>query len=469
LATTDVFDVAVIGSGPGGYVAAIRAGQLGLKTAVIEKDSQLGGTCLLRGCIPTKAFLHSADLLDEIRHSQVHGIVSADPRVDMNQVLARKTKVVNQLATGVKGLLRKNKVQVFQGRGTLTGKDSISLVAEGKETASVRARHIVLATGSEVREIPSLKTDEKVIINSDHILNMAEIPATMLVIGAGAVGVEFASIFLRFGTKVTLVEMLDRLVPIEDAEISRELERLFKKQGLDCRPGTSVTQLDVKNGKAEVTLKDKEGKESKATFDKVLVAVGRKPNTAGNGFSESGVKMTKETVDVDAHFKTSVPNIYAIGDIIRGPMLAHAASHEGLHVMHEIAGKPLEEPMLFTHVPNATYCYPEVASIGLTEAQAKEKGHDVVISKFPFVGIGKALILNQTDGFVKIVSEKKYHEVLGVHIIGPRATELISPASVAMAHEATAESLANAIQAHPTVSEAIGEAAHGVYGMAIHY
>jgi len=469
LATSEVFDVAVIGSGPGGYVAAIRAGQLGLKTAVIERDSQLGGTCLLRGCIPTKAFLHSADLLDEIRHASVHGLVVGDPRVDMNQVLARKTKVVNQLATGVKGLLRKNKVQVIQGKGTLAGKDSISVASEGKETATVRAKNIVLATGSEVREIPSLKTDGKVVINSDHILNLAEIPATMLVIGAGAVGVEFASIFLRFGTKVTLVEMLDRLVPIEDAEVSRELERLFKKQGMDCRPGTSVTGLEVKNGKAEVTLKDKEGKESKATFDKVLVAVGRKPNTAGNGFPEVGVKMTKETVDVDAHFKTSVPNIFAIGDIIKGPMLAHAASHEGLHVMHEIAGKPLEEPMLFSHVPNATYCYPEVASIGLTETQAKEKGFDVVVSKFPFVGIGKALILNQTDGFVKIVSEKKYHEVLGVHIIGPRATELISPASVAMAHEATAESLANAVQAHPTVSEAIGEAAHGVYGMAIHY
>ena len=469
MATSEVFDVAVIGSGPGGYVAAIRAGQLGLKTAVIERDAQLGGTCLLRGCIPTKAFLHTADLLDEIRHSQVHGIIAPDPRVDINQVLARKTKVVNQLSNGVKHLLRKNKVQVFAGKGTLASKDSITLTAEGKETATVRAKNIVLATGSEVRAIASLKTDGKVVINSDHILDMPEIPGTLLVIGAGAVGTEFASIFLRFGTKVTLVEMLDRLLPIEDAEISRELERLLKKQGMDCRPGTSVTHLEVKNGKAEVTLKDKEGKESRATFDKVLVAVGRKPNTSGNGFAENGVKMTKETVDVDGHFRTSVPHIYAIGDIIKAPMLAHAASHEGLHVMHEIAGKPLEEPMLMTRVPNATYCFPEVASIGLTEAQAKEKGFDVVISKFPFVGIGKALIMNQTDGFVKIVSEKKYHEVLGVHVIGPRATELISPASVAMAHEATAESLANAIQAHPTVSEAIGEAAHGVYGMAIHF
>ena len=469
MATSEQFDVAVLGSGPGGYVAAIRAGQLGLKTAIIERDSVFGGTCLHRGCIPTKAFLHSADLIDEIRHASTHGIVAADPRVDMKTVLARKTKVVSQLAGGVKGLLRKNKVTTFNGKGTLAGKDSIAVTAEGKETATVRAKHIVLATGSEVRAIPSLKTDGKVVLNSDHILNLAEVPATMLVIGAGAVGVEFASIFLRFGTKVTLVEMLDRLVPIEDAEVSRELERLFKKQGMDCRPGTSVTQLEVKNGKAEVVLKDKEGKETRATYDKVLVAVGRQPNTQGNGFAENGVKMTKETVDVDAHFKTSVPNIFAIGDIIKGPWLAHAASHEGIHVMHEIAGKPLEETMSFLKVPNATYCYPEVASIGLTEAQAKEKGYDVVVSKFPFVGIGKALILDQTDGFVKIVSEKKYHEVLGVHIIGPKATELISPASVAMAHEATAESLAHAVQAHPTLAESIGEAAHGVYGMAIHY
>ena len=470
MATTDVFDVAVLGSGPGGYVAAIRAGQLGLKTAIIERDPFFGGTCLHRGCIPTKAFLHTADLLDEFRHADTHGVTGVgDPRVDMAKLLARKDKVVGQLAQGVKGLLRKNKVTLVNGRGVLAGRDAIAVTAEGKEVATVRAKHVVLATGSEVRAIPSLPTDGQVVINSDHILKLAEVPASLLVIGAGAVGVEFASIFLRFGSKVTLVEMLDRLVPIEDEEISKELERLFKKQGMDCRPGTVVTALNVKGGKAEVTLKGKDGKETTETFDKVLVAVGRKPNTEGVGYAENGVKLTKETVDVDDRFRTSVPGVYAIGDIIKGPWLAHAASHEGLHVVQEIAGKPLEEKMDFRRVPNATYCFPEVASIGLTELQAKERGFDVRAAKFPFVGIGKALILGQTDGFVKIVTDKKYDEILGVHIIGPKATELISPASVAMAQEATAESLASAIQAHPTVSEAIGEAAHGVHGLAIHF
>ena len=469
MASQETFDVTVIGSGPGGYVAAIRAGQLGLKTAVVERDPFFGGTCLHRGCIPTKAFLHSADLLEEIRHASTHGIVVGDPSVDMAKVLARKSKVVNQLATGVKGLLRKNKVTTFQGKGSLAGRESVSVVHEGKDVGQIKTRHIVIATGSEVRAIPGLPTDGKVVINSDHILNLDHVPATLLVIGAGAVGTEFASVFARFGSKVTIVVMLDRLLPIEDADVSKELEKQFTKQGIVCRTATKVAALNVKGGKAEVQLESKDGKRATETFDCVLVAVGRKPNTEGIGLAEAGVKVTKETVDVDDHFRTSVANVFAIGDIIKGPWLAHAASHEGIQVMHEIAGKPHEERMNFLRVPNATYCYPEVASIGLTEAAAKEKGYDVVTSKFPFIGIGKALILGQTDGFVKIVSEKKYGEVLGVHVIGPKATELISPASVALAHEATAESLAHAVQAHPTVSEAIGEAAHGVYGMAIHF
>ena len=468
--SNEIFDVAVLGSGPGGYVAAIRAGQLGLKTAIVEKDSVLGGTCLHRGCIPAKVFLHTADLLQEIRHAQGHGVtVGADPKVDVAALHERKKKIVGSLAQGVKGLLRKNKVTVFQGRGRLSSRESLAVVDQGKEVATVRARHIVLATGSEVRAIGPLPTDGKVVINSDHLLDMQDVPGTMLVIGAGAVGVEFASVYARFGTQVTVVEMLDRLVPIEDAEISAELEKSFKKQGIGCLTATTVTSLKVEGKKAKVTLRAKDGKESSHTYDRVLVAVGRKPNTDDLGLEEFGVKKTRETVDVDGAFRTSVPNVFAIGDIIQGPWLAHAASHEGIQVMHEIAGKPHEERMRFDRVPNATYCFPEVASIGLTEAAAKEKGYDVVAAKFPFRGIGKALILDETDGFVKIVAEKKYDEVLGVHVIGPKATELISPASVALAHEATVESLAHVVQAHPTVSEAIGEAAHGVHGMAIHF
>ena len=468
--TNEIFDVAVLGSGPGGYVAAIRAGQLGLKAAIIERDPFFGGTCLHRGCIPTKVFLHTADLLQEIRHADIHGLhVDGKPSVDVAKLLERKTKVVSQLAMGVKGLLRKNKVKPFVGRGTLAGKDSIAVVNDGKEVATVRAKNIVLATGSEVRDIGSLPTDGKAVINSDQILDMEDIPASLLVIGCGAVGVEFGSVYARFGSKVTLVEMLDRVVPIEDAEISAELEKSLKKQGIEVRTSTTVTSLQVKGKKVNVTLKGKDGVEEKRTFDRVLVAVGRKPNTTDIGLESVGVKTSKETVDVDNHFRTSVPGIYAIGDIIQGPWLAHAASHEGIQVMHEIAGKPHEELMSFDRVPNATYCFPEVASIGLTEVRAKERGFDVIAAKFPFRGIGKALILGETDGFVKIVSEKKYHEVLGVHIIGPKATELISPASVALSHEATVDSLAHAVQAHPTLNESIGEAAQGVYGMAIHF
>jgi dihydrolipoamide dehydrogenase len=464
------FDVAVLGSGPGGYVAAIRAGQLGMRTAIIERDPFFGGTCLHRGCIPTKVFLHTADLLEEIRHADVHGIqVDGRPNINIDSLLKRKTKVVNQLATGVKALLKKNKVETFTGTGRLASRGSIIVADGNKDVATVKAKNLVVATGSECREIGSLPTDGKVVINSDHILNMDDIPETMLVIGAGAVGVEFASVYSRFGTKITIVEMLDRVVPVEDEEVSKELARAFKKQKMECHTSTTVTSLKVKGNKAEVTLKGKDGKEESRTFDRVLVAVGRKPNTDGIGLEENGIKRTKETVDVDAHFRTSVPNVYAIGDIIQGPWLAHAASHEGIQVMHEIAGKTPEELMRFDRVPNATYCMPEVASVGLTETQAKEQGYDVVVGKFPFRGIGKALIQNHVDGFVKIVSEKKYDEVLGVHIIGPHATELISPASVAVAHEATAESLAHAVQAHPTLGEVIGETAHSVYGMPIHF
>jgi dihydrolipoamide dehydrogenase len=467
---SEVFDVAVLGSGPGGYVAAIRASQLGLKTAIVERDPFLGGTCLHRGCIPAKVFLHTADLVSAIRHAADHGVaVPGAPAVDIPALLERKTKVVGTLAQGVKGLLKRGKVAVVHGRGRLSGRDTLAVVDQGKEVASVRARHIVLATGSEVRGIGSLPTDGKVVINSDHILEMRDVPGSLLVIGAGAVGVEFASVYARFGSKVTIVEMLDRLVPIEDEEISKELAKSFTKQGIACHTSTTVTSLQGKGGKALVTLQPKGGKETTHTFDRVLVAVGRKPNTDDIGLAENGVKKTGETVDVDDRFRTSAPGIYAIGDIIKGPWLAHAASHEGLQVMHEIAGRPVEEKMRFDRVPNATYCSPEVASIGLTEARARELGHDVVTARFPFRGIGKALILGEPDGFVKIVAEKKYDEVLGVHIIGPKATELISPASVALSHEATVESLSHAIQAHPTLSEAIGEAAHGVHGMAIHF
>jgi len=471
LAQNEVFDVVIVGSGPGGYVAAIRAGQLGLKTAIVERDPFFGGTCLHRGCIPTKALLHTADMLDEFAHAKTFGIVAGESKLDMPVVHQRKDKVVNQLATGVKGLLRKNKVTTFQGFGVVASANNVALNDPyGKVTGEVQAKNILLATGSACRDIPSLPCDHKVVINSDDILKLPTVPRTLLVIGAGAVGSEFASIFLRYGSKVTLVEMMPTLVPVEDEEIGKALGEAFVKQGMTVRTETTVSSLKVTGDKAEVVMKGKDGKEEKGTFDRVLVAVGRKPMTEGIGLENVGVKTDKGYVVHDPNtFQTNVPGIYAIGDIIKAPWLAHAASHEGIHVVTHLAGKETE-PMNIDKVPNSTYCWPEVASVGLTEKRAREKGYDVRIGKFPFVGIGKALILDQTQGyFVKYVVDKKYDEVLGIHIIGPKATELLAAAGVALSHEATGQSMQNTVFAHPTLSEALGEAAHAVYGMAIHY
>jgi len=471
LAQNEIFDVAILGSGPGGYVAAVRAGQLGLKAAIIERDPFFGGTCLHRGCIPTKALLHTADLLDEFKHAKTHGVVVQGVSLDITATMQRKDKVVHQLATGVKGLLKKNKVTTFQGFGVLAAANRIALKdPAGKVTGEVQAKNIIVATGSECRDIPSMPVDHKVILNSDDILKLPAVPKSLLVIGAGAVGCEFASVYLRYGAEVTLVEMMPTLVPIEDEEIGKALAESFVKQGMKVRTETTVTALKVVGDQAEVTLKGKDGKEERGTFEKVLVAVGRKPNTEGIGLETVGVKTDKGYVIHDpATFQTNVKGIYAIGDIIKAPWLAHAASHEGIHVVTHLAGKETET-MNMDKVPNATYCFPEVASVGLTEKKAKERGYDVRVGKFPFVGIGKALILDQTQGyFVKIVADRKYDEILGVHIIGPRATELLAAAGVMLSHEATVQSVQNTVFAHPTLSEVMGEAAHAVYGMAIHY
>jgi dihydrolipoamide dehydrogenase len=470
LAQNEVFDVAVLGSGPGGYVAAIRAGQLGLRTAIIEKDPFFGGTCLHRGCIPTKALLHTADLLDEFRHAKTHGIVAGDIGLDLPGVHQRKDKVVNQLATGVKGLLRKHKVTPFHAYGVLASANKIALKdPAGKVTGEVQAKNILLATGSDCRDIPSLPADHKVVLNSDDILKLPAVPKSLLVIGAGAVGVEFASVYHRFGSTVTLVEMMPTLVPVEDEEIGKALAEAFVKQGITVHVDSTVSSLKVTGDRAEAVIKGKDGKEQKGTFDRVLVAIGRKPMTEGIGLETVGVKSDKGYVIHDpATFETNVKGVYAIGDIIRAPWLAHAASHEGIHVVTHLAGKETE-PMNMDKVPNATYCFPEVASVGLSEKKAQERGYDVRVGKFPFIGIGKALILDQYQGFfVKIVADRKYDEILGVHIIGPKATELLAAAGTMLSHEATVQSVQNTVFAHPTLSEALGEASHAVYGMAIH-
>jgi dihydrolipoamide dehydrogenase len=462
----EAFDVAIIGGGPGGYVAAVRAGQLGLRTALIEKDKNLGGTCLLRGCIPTKALLHAADLYDEIKHSRDLGIVVESVSLDFTQVQKRKGKVVMKLSKGVEFLMKKNRVEVFKGAGRLEGRGRIEIAGSNGDSKGISAKNIIIATGSVVRSLPGLEIDGKQVITSDEVLELREIPASMVVLGAGAVGVEFASMFARFGTEVTLLELLPRVLPIEDEEISAELAKALKKQGIKVFTGAAFSSVAKEDGLVRVTARmgDKE-KEFKA--EKLLVAVGRRAYTDGLGLDNTGVKLDRGLIQTDAYMRTADPSIYAIGDVVPTAALAHVASSEGILAVEAIAGRDAR-PLNYDRVPNCTYCYPEVASVGLTEAKARERGYDVKVGHFPTPVVGKAQILGATEGMVKIVSDGRYDELLGVHIVGPHATELIAEAGVALQMESTVEELISTMHAHPTVSEAIKEAAEDAHKMAIH-
>ena len=465
----DVYDVAIIGSGPGGYAAAIHAGQAGLKTVLIEKQKRLGGTCTLVGCIPTKAMLHSADLYEEIKHAAENGIVlQGNPSVNMAAVLAKKNKVVEQSSNGVSFLMKKNKVTVVTGFGKLAGKGKIEVTAEDGSRQTIEAKNIIIATGSVVREFPGLESDGKVVLNSDQILDLDRVPKSMIVVGAGAVGMEFASVHAAFGAKVTIIELMPHLLPIEDEEISKEIERAYKKRGIDFRLEAKVEKLErLPNGvRAHVAKKD--GTTEVLEAELLLSAIGRKPVTEGIGLETVGVQVDKRGfIPVDPMMRTSVPGIYAIGDVVPTAMLAHLATQEALTAVDHIAGRN-PPPLKYEQCPGATYCSPEVASVGLTEKAAREKGYDVKVGKFPFSANGKARILGQTTGFVKIVSDKKYDEVLGVHIIGPHATDLIAEACAALRLESTTEDLARTIHPHPTVAEIMGEAAHATLGHPLH-
>lgn len=459
------FQLAIIGSGPGGYVAAIRAGMLGIKTALIEKDPFLGGTCLHRGCIPTKALLHSAELYDEIKHCEDHGISVDNLKLDIHKVYSRKNAIVSQLSKGIEYLVKKRKVEPFTGTGSFIDSTTIRITSsDGEET--IQADNIIIATGSTPADLPHIKADGKTIINSDHILKLEEIPKSLAVIGSGAVGSEFASIFRSFESEVHLIELLPRLLPLEDEECSAELARSFKKRGMKCHAATEVSDVAAGKKGATLTMK-KAGKESTLEVDTVLLAAGRRPVLEGLNIEAAGVKTDGRFVEVNGHMQTSVPGIYAIGDVVSSPALAHVASREGTLAADHIAGKHVRT-IDYSKVPNCTYSNPEVASVGMTEAAAKSAGYDVRVGKFPFSAIGKAMILGDTNGFIKIVSDKRYDEVLGVHIIGPRATELIAEATLGVALETTVEEIAETIHAHPTLSEAMLEAAHSVYGEAIH-
>jgi dihydrolipoamide dehydrogenase len=460
------YDVVVIGSGPGGYSTAVRAGQYGLKTALIERQARLGGTCLLVGCIPTKALLHTADVWDYFKNPDAQGIQCKDPQLNYQQVLERKNKIVTKHSKGVEFLMRKNKVDVIKGTARLAGNGRIDVTGD-KGPQSIEAKNIILATGSEARMLPGLEPDANLILTNVEILDMQAVPKTIGIIGAGAVGVEFASIFNRFGSKVTIIEMLPRLVPVEDEEISKELEKHFKKSGIRCETGAKAENIRKNANSVSLSATLASGQKEEMEFDKLLVAVGRKPNTENIGLENTRAQLDRDFVVTDGYQRTQEPGLYGIGDLVAGmPQLAHVATAQGMVAVGHIAGKPVR-PVNRNRIPGATYTDPGIGSVGLTEAQARAQGFKVKVGKFPFTANSKATILDKHEGFVKVVADEQLGEILGVHIIGPEAFELISEAVTAMESEATVDSMMATIHAHPTIYEAIGEAFNNVYGLAI--
>jgi dihydrolipoamide dehydrogenase len=460
-----------VGGGPAGYTCAIRAAQYGLKAALIDANERLGGTCLLWGCIPTKAMLFSAELWDHLKHAERYGIEVTEPKVNWKGVLARKDDVITRHTKGLDFLMKKNKITTFKGFGKLTGpaKDGIHTIeaklADGK-TETIKAKKVVLATGSDARMLPGYKPDTTVLTNYE-ILKIEQMPKSLVVIGSGAVGVEFASIFKSFGAEVTILEVLPRVVPVEDEEISKELLRSFKKRGIDVNLSIKDTKIEKNKDGALVSWTDSNGKPQSKQAEKVLVAVGRAPRTEGIGLEKTNIKPDRGFIMTNEWMETTEPGIYAIGDIVGGlPQLAHVGSMAGLVVAAKMAGK-YAKPVNRTRIPGCTYTDPQIASVGLTEAQAKEKGFQVKVGKFPFVGNSKATIVDAHDGFVKVVSDAKYGEILGVHIIGPYATEIIAECVTAIELEATVEAMMFTIHAHPTVAEALLDGFSSVEGMPI--
>ncbi len=469
------YDVVVIGAGTGGYVAAIRAAQLGLKVAVVERQKALGGTCLIWGCIPTKALLEHAHALKVAQAAKEWGLTGIDGAavsIDMAAVHARKDKVVSGLTGGIEMLFKKNKIDWIKGSARLTATNGVEVTLhDGSKHTLSATKELVVATGSAPRSVPGIEVDRKKIIFSDEAIHLPHVPKSIAIMGSGAVGVEFASIFKSYGSEVTVIELLPRLVPGEDEAVSAELERTFKKRGMKVMTGSKVTSAKAGAKGVDIEVQGADGKSQKLSYELLLVATGRGPVTEGLGVEAAGLKLDRGYVVVDSMFKTSVPGISAIGDVITmgGPhyQLAHVSSMEGIVLAERIAGHDVQ-PINYDHVPRCTYSDPEIGSVGLTEAQAKEQGHDVRIGTFPFRALARARMAGETDGFVKIVAEKKYDEILGVHIIGPRATELVAEAVMALRMEVTVEELVRTIHAHPTMSEAVGEAAHAAHGAAIH-
>lgn len=462
----ETFDVVIIGSGPGGYVGAIRAAQLGLKTALIEKDKRLGGTCLHRGCIPTKSLLWTAALFHHIKEAAEFGIDVTNPVINWANAQKNKEKVVTRGANGIDMLMKKNKVTVIKGHGRIAGKGKVEVTAEDGTTQALATKNIIIATGSVPRSLPNIVVDHKRVLNSDSVLTIDRIPKSIIVIGAGAVGCEFASVFNHVGSQVAIVEYMPNLLPIEDIDASKELEKHFKRRKIDLHTGAKVEKVENTATGVKVTMSV--GSETRTIEAELLLsAVGRAPVTEDIGLKATNIQAERGFIKVDSMMRTTEANVYAVGDVIPTPMLAHVASAECVLAVEHIAGKN-PQPINYDLTPSATYCYPEVASVGLTEKKAKERGYDVKTGIFPFSAVTKAAISNEAAGMIKVVSDKKYDEVLGIHLVGPHATELLAEACVALRLEITTEELAHTMHAHPTLSEIVKEGAEATLGHPIH-
>jgi dihydrolipoamide dehydrogenase len=466
------YDLIVLGSGPGGYVAAIRAAQLGLKTAIIEREN-LGGICLNWGCIPTKALLRSGEMLHHMRHADSFGLVAGVVKPDLAKIVARSRAVAAQLNKGVTGLMKKNKIAVHMGVGEITAPGKMTVTAADSKKTDLTAKHIIIATGARARELPFAQSDGNRIWTYRHAMTPAEMPTELLVIGSGAIGIEFASFYNDMGAKVTVVEMLDRVVPVEDVEVSDFLAKSLAKQGMTLLTSAGVESLKADAKGVAANIKTKDGKVEEKRFSHCIVAVGIAPNTENIGLEKLGIKTTKGHIDTDAMCRTNVPGISAIGDVTAPPWLAHKASHEGIIAVEAIAqalgNKDVHPHAMDTkNIPGCTYCHPQVASVGLTEAKAKEAGHEVKVGKFPFIGNGKAIALGETEGFVKTVFDAKTGELLGAHMIGAEVTELIQGYTVGKQAELVEQDFINTVYPHPTLSEMMHESVLSAYGRVLH-
>lgn len=459
------FDVIVVGSGPGGYVTAIRASQLGLKTAVVEKEN-LGGVCLNWGCIPTKALLKSAQVFEYVKHAEDFGIKVSEYDKDFNAVVNRSRQVANGMSGGVQFLMKKNKITVIDGFGKVQPGKKVAVTAEDGKESVYSANHIIIATGARSRELPSLPQDGKKIIGYRQAMTLDKQPEKLVVVGSGAIGIEFAYFYNSMGTDVTVVEYLPNIVPLEDEEVSKQLERTFKKSGIKVMTSSEVTGVDTSGDGCKVTVKTKKGEEV-LDADIVLSAVGIAPNVEGIGLEDVGIATDRGRVMVNDYYQTTVPGYYAIGDIVKGPALAHVASAEGILCVEKIAGHNVE-PLDYGNIPGCTYCFPEVASVGMTEKAAKEAGYDLKVGKFPFSASGKASAAGHKDGFIKVIFDAKYGELLGAHMIGSNVTEMIAEAVLARKLETTGHEILKAVHPHPTLSEAFMEATAAAYDEVIH-